>query len=131
MEPFVMNERLLAIHKILLCPGECPPIEEIDSWEVKALKGIIHIWHIEARELKKAEKEISNLQAHTLEHMKLIGDLQIENEHLSGLLKEARAAIEMLIEDLKAQREYSTRQLTGLTAIKIGTDVIKKIGEGK
>jgi hypothetical protein len=45
IEPCPNGDALLEIHKILLCPAECPPIAETDGWEVKALKCIIQDWH--------------------------------------------------------------------------------------
>jgi hypothetical protein len=98
------TDTLLAIHKILLCAGECPPIEYSDSWEVKALKGIIHIWHVESAELKKKEaalsekdKELKSWRDSRDGVMSHVEEMQAEITRLKGLLAEAVAALETIL----------------------------------
>jgi hypothetical protein len=57
------HAELLNLHKILLCPAECPPIAESDGWEVKALKCIIQDWHRlgESRKLMKKLLEMEGV----------------------------------------------------------------------
>ena len=46
------HKELLTIHTILMCPAECKPITETDTYTVKLLKGLINRWHTIEIELR-------------------------------------------------------------------------------
>lgn len=39
------HTELLEIHKILMCPAECPPRSAEDTYTIGLLKDIIADWH--------------------------------------------------------------------------------------
>lgn len=61
------HEELLALHTLLMCPAECPPIQDGDTQTVRLLKGLIDNWHtlITTEEALRAENNALKREAWT------------------------------------------------------------------